>query len=97
MGEPRDRDAIEHGLLKKGFSQKTGGDHHRYIFLSRDGKKTSIHTKMSRGVQHKRISAPLVSLMARQCRLSSKDFLAFVDCPMTEEEYRQKVKMYGVV
>jgi len=88
MGETRDRDAIERGLLKKGFMKKTGGNHHRYIFLSRDGKKTPIHTKMSRGEQHKRVSSNLLSLMARQCRLSTHDFLAFVDCHMTEETYR---------
>ena len=96
MSDARDRETIERGLLKKGFVKKIGGDHHRYILLSRDGKKTSVHTKTSRGTQHKRIEAPLIALMARQCRLSTKDFVDFVDCPMTEEAYRVKIKTHGV-
>ena len=96
MAEFRDREAIERGLLKKGFAKKDGGDHHRYIFLSHDGKKTSIHTKMSRGTRHRLVSTPLITLMARQCRLSTREFLALVDCPMTETAYREITAKQGI-
>ena len=37
------------------------------------------------------VGPSLIADMARQCRLSRAEFLALVDCSLTEAEYRQKL------
>jgi hypothetical protein len=97
MGNSRDRDTIHESFLKKGFQQKDGGDHLRYIYLSSDGKKTAVHTKMSRGSKYKYLSDPLIAQMAKQCMLAKSDFLALVDCPLTRQDYENKLKQHGAI
>jgi hypothetical protein len=96
MGETRARAVIEASFLKKGFLPKPGGDHYRYVYATTDGRKISVHTKVSRGTAHKNISDPLLALMARQCKLAKPDFLALVDCPMPRDGYAEKLKQQGV-
>lgn len=47
MSSSRARSAIQESLTKKGFMEKPGGDHFRYVFVLRDGRKTGVFTKMS--------------------------------------------------
>ena len=96
MGDGRERDEIEASLLKKGFVKKDGGDHHRYIYFTGDGQKTSVHTKISRGSKSRHIDTSLIALMARQCRLAKADFLQLVDCPLSRDGYAQKLAQQGV-
>lgn len=91
----RDRESIHESFIKKGFLEKPGGDHKRYIYHSQEGKKTAVHTKMSRGTKYKYLGDPLVAQMAKQCKLSKTDFLALIDCPLSRQEYEEKLKQQG--
>ena len=92
MSSSRARSAIQESLTKKGFMEKPGGDHFRYVFVLRDGRKTGVFTKMSRGTQYKYLSDNLLAQMARQCKLTKIDFLALVDCPLSREAYEEKLR-----
>lgn len=76
---------IANSLLKKGFEEKQSSHTHLIYFI--DGKKTSIFTVVSHG--KKEISDDLMHKMAKQIKLSYKQFCAVVDCPMSKEELRE--------
>ncbi|NMB40670.1 MAG: hypothetical protein GX996_01875 [Firmicutes bacterium] len=82
----RDRRKIQRALLKKGF-QRSDNDHAKFTYLTLSGEKTNIWTKTSYGSKHKDLSDNNISNMARQCRLSKRDFMDLVKCPMTREKY----------
>ena len=84
---------IDGSLRKKGFHKKEG-DHLYYIFTV-DGKKTSIFTKISHSSSE--IGDSLISCMSRQLHLSNKEFKEFVDCHITFEDYKQKMKEDGII
>jgi len=44
----------------------------------------------------KTISTGLIALMAKQLRLTTKQFLELVDCTMTGKEYRNILKNKGI-
>lgn len=46
-------------------------------------------TKTSHG--GRQIDDNLLSMMARQCRLSSKDFALLLDCPMDRDSYERQL------
>ena len=97
MSSSRSRDAIQESLAKKGSQEKVGGDHWRYIYISSAGKKTAVHTKLSRGSKYKSLSDALIAQMAKQCRLAKGDFLALVDCPLSREGYEEKLRVQGAI
>jgi len=76
---------IASSLLKKGFRQ-TQSSHARLTFFI-DGRKSSVFTFVSHG--KKEISDGLMHQMARQVRLSHKQFCDLVDCSMTGDELRE--------
>lgn len=78
---------IEKSLQKKGFV-KDDGDHHFYIFFY-NGQKTSIRTRISHGETD--IAEPLISKMAKQVRLRKADFYDLVNCPLSVDEYIEKL------
>lgn len=80
---PRDAREIEAALLKKGFQRRQGGDAYFHLYV--EGKKTPVFTKMSQG--EKEIHDGLLGAMARQVKLSKRDFMQLVDCPLTAEKY----------
>lgn len=80
------RDDVESSLSKKGFTEQAGGDH-RYFRLFYDGKNTGIYTKTSRGTGYKSLGDGLVSSMAKQLKLPTRDFVRLIDCSMSREEY----------
>lgn len=81
---PRKRRDVESGLLIKGF-QSREGDHHFFTYhrLSNE-KKTSVFTKTSHAA-------------SKQCKLSRKDFLMLVDCPLDRNEYERKLVAAGAI
>lgn len=84
---------IKGALTNKGFS--ADDTHHTiYWFFARD-KKTSINTKISQG--EREIGDPLIALMARQMRLTKGDFVKFVSCEISGEEYLAKLQDAGHV
>jgi hypothetical protein len=49
---------------------------------------SEIKTMMSHGMMGSSLSADVVSKMARQLHLSTTQFLALIDCTLSEEKYR---------
>ncbi len=76
---------IANSLLKKGFEEKQLSHTRLTYFI--DGKKTSIFTVVSHG--KKEISDDLMHKMAKQIKLSYKQFCDIVDCPMSKEDLRE--------
>ena len=73
-------------LLKKGFTL-VGGDH-EYFFVYRNGQKTAVNTKISRG-SGRDISSGLLKQMMKQIRLEREDFERYLNCTMSKDEYIQ--------
>ncbi len=93
---PRNRKAVEATLQKKGFA-KIEGDHHYFVYLTRDGRKTLARTKTSHSPKVKEIADNLLGQMARQCLLTKPDFLRLVDCPMSRDDFERKLRDQGEV
>lgn len=89
---PRKRIDVEKGLLNKGF-RKRDGDHHYFNYFNASGKKTAVFTKTSHS--HTEISDNLISLMARQCKISKPSFESLVDCPLQRSEYEKMLSDAG--
>jgi hypothetical protein len=91
---PRKQGDVEKSLLAKGFCAREG-DHSYFNYYSKAGKKTAVFTKTSHGARE--IDDNLLSRMAKQCRLSNKDFGLLVDCPLDRNAYEAKLIAQGVV
>lgn len=83
---PRSKKNVKKVLLKKGFSLSPGD--HEYFFVYRNGQKTAVNTKISRGSQ-KDIPDGLLKTMMKQIRLEKNDFERYFNCTMSKEEYIQ--------
>ena len=64
------------------------GKHIWYYFQDSQGEDSSVKMMMSHGVFGETIGAPLISQMARQLRLTKTQFLDFIDCTVSETDYR---------
>ncbi len=91
----RPKKAIEAALIGKGFVARPG-DHNYFIYHTLAGQKTLVKTKTSLGNAPKVISGDLLHAMARQCRLTSQDFLDLVDCPLHRAAYEEKLRSQGL-
>lgn len=76
---------IAKSLERKGFKE-TQSSHARLTFYV-DGKKSSVFTFISHG--KKEISDELMHKMARQVRLSYKQFCGVVDCSISGDDLKQ--------
>lgn len=83
---PRKRELVQNALQRKGF-RRSDNDHAKFTYFTLAGDKTSVWTKTSYGSSHKDLIDDNLSKMARQCRLSNKEFANLVDCPLTREAY----------
>ncbi len=94
-----DRKRIERALTQKGFIQDTGkNSDHRYYRFMVDGKESQIRTKISTGTGYKDYSDSLLKMMRYNLKFDSmKQFKAFIECPFTEEEYRELLLDKGVI
>ena len=84
---------FQKAATKKGFIPiKKGKDHIFYYFSDKDGKRdTRVHTKISHGGSGD-ISEELLAKMYKQLHFHSKnELLLFVDCSMSEDEYRDLI------
>ena len=91
---PRDQRNVEQALTNKGF-QKSGGDHRYFHYYAKSGKKSRVFTKTSHG--NRELSDSLLSMMAKQCRLTKGDFLQLVDCPLDQDAYEAKLTQQGLI
>lgn len=91
---PRKQSDVEKSLQAKGFRSREG-DHNYFNYYSKAGKKTAVFTKTSHGSRE--IDESLLSLMAKQCKLSNKDFGLLIDCPLDRDTYEAKLVARGSV
>ena len=91
---PRKQADVEKSLLNKGF-QAGGGDHNYFFYYSKAGKKTIVRTKTSHGSRE--IDDNLLAQMAKQCKLSNKDFGLLIECPLSRDDYEAKLVAAGAV
>jgi hypothetical protein len=85
---------IESALLKKGFDRRDGSKHTIFTY-SHQNLTTPIYTKLSRGSGYKSIGDSLLGQMSKQVRLTNQNFLRFIDCPMSAEEYKNALRSSG--
>lgn len=85
---------VEASLERKGFSRKEG-DHAFFIYYTKSGSKTPVRTKTSHGTSKKDLGEALVSLMAKQCKLTKAEFEQLIECPLSREEYEKKLQENG--
>jgi predicted RNA binding protein YcfA (HicA-like mRNA interferase family) len=79
------------GLEKKGFIRSEGD--HTFLIFYVNGKKTSIHTKVSHGSNE--INDYLINRMSIQVKLEKKKFIDMVNCPFTLEDYIKELEAQG--
>jgi predicted RNA binding protein YcfA (HicA-like mRNA interferase family) len=91
---PRNRKDVEAALEAKGFV-RAEGDHHYFVYHTRDGMKTRARTKTSHSPKVRDIADNLLGPMARQCLLTKPEFLRLVDCPMDRDEYERRLRAQG--
>ena len=89
MASLKTRDIINN-LGKKGFDVNNTRDHIWLNYLTPEGRKTMIRTKLSHGEDS--IGDPLISAMAKQTQLRKNEFINLVSCSMSREEYYSIVK-----
>jgi predicted RNA binding protein YcfA (HicA-like mRNA interferase family) len=92
---PRKQSDVERSLTAKGFVGPEKGDHNYFTYRSQAGKKTRVFTKTSHGARE--IDDHLLSQMAKQCKLSNKDFGRLIDCPLNRATYESKLVERGYV
>jgi hypothetical protein len=85
---------ISASLVKKGFLEIEDRADKKY-YLTLDGKKVGIHTFVSHGT--KEYGERLIGEMKKQLRLSKKEFIDLIDCPMTKEDYIQLLIKKGYI
>ena len=87
---------LESGLLGKGFTKKNKS-HKVLCYVTECGVRTSILTHHSHGASGKEVTDRVISAMARQCQLSSKQFKKLVDCSLTRQAYECLLLEKGVI
>ncbi|MCL2712291.1 MAG: hypothetical protein FWD37_03335 [Methanomassiliicoccaceae archaeon] len=77
-------------LCSKGF-KVSNSDHKRLRFCI-DGAETKITTKLSHGSGSDELSAELIKRMSKQLHIKKEEFLKFIECTLSQEEYTEKIK-----
>ena len=91
---PRNRKSVEAALEAKGFT-RVEGDHHYFVYVTTDGRKSRARTKTSHSPKVRDIADNLLGQMARQCLLTKPEFLNLVDCPMDRASYEGRLAELG--
>ncbi len=81
---------IRSALTGKGFERSEGGSHE--IYSMRVDGKLAVLTLMSRGSSSNEISKKLLSKMAKQLYMSNRQFLDYLDCTYSYEDYYNYIK-----
>jgi Tol biopolymer transport system component len=86
---------IETGLQRKGFTLEGNRRHRKFVFVTDSGRKTPVRTMTSHG-SDKTLDSSLVSKMAQQCKLPTKDFEKMVSCRISREQYSEMLAAQGL-
>ena len=90
---PKNARDVKSALARKGFRLKEND--HTFFHLFVDGRKTVVYAKISHG--EKQIGDKLLSLMARQMRLSRREFVDLIDCALSEPGYIALLRARGAI
>ena len=93
---PLKRGEVEAALERKGFERREG-DHSQFRYHTESGQLTRVRTMTSHGRRSADIGDSVVSLMARQCRLSVRQFRRLVDCSLSRGAYEGELVAAGVL
>jgi hypothetical protein len=82
---------IKSNLCKKGFVEDNKD--HKYFCFYYKGKLTALRTKFSHSANE--VDENLIHLMAAQIHLTKGEFVKFVVCQISEQEYIEIQKGLG--
>jgi len=78
-------------LQKKGFQLNPNKKHHKFYYLTINGKKTDIYTYFSHSIDD--LDNKLLSSIKSQLKfISHFEFENFLDCPLTLDMYLDILK-----
>jgi len=80
-------------LKKKGFIDAPGD--HKFLHYYHEGRFV-LSTKISHGSAHD-LDDFLIKKMAIQCKLNKEDFVNLANCPMSKEEYINRLIESGLI
>lgn len=87
---------VERGLLRNGF-RRTDTHHRRFVYHTLDGEEPQpVATIMSHGADRD-ISDRLLGLMARQLRLTRRQFDDLIDCRLSQADYEAMLRRDGFI
>ena len=92
----RKKKDIKSALLKKGFIIEDNSRHITFGYCSLSGKRLPIRTMISHSPKYNDLDSNLISAMAKQCKLLKSEFLELIDCPLSREEYEEKLKSQSI-
>ncbi|MCA0428809.1 MAG: hypothetical protein LCH37_15340 [Bacteroidetes bacterium] len=84
---------VRKNLKKKGFVENEKADHRFFEFYHNE--KMICKTKVSHNSQD--IDDYLISNMAKQVKLSKNDFIALVECTLSQNGYEEKLRISGLI
>ena len=87
---------VRSGLTSKGFEIEDN-DHTYFRYITGDGRRTSIFTHFSHGSANSDIHDGLVSIMARQCKVSTGQFKRLVSCELAQQGYEELLLANGIL
>jgi hypothetical protein len=85
--------AIDASLTQKGFVREVRD--HIYFWFRFEGRDCGVFTHISHG--DREIGDPLIAKMAKQVKLSKRDFVQLVECPMSYGDYLARLREQGVL
>jgi hypothetical protein len=91
----KSRGDIEKALSKKGFKMEE--KHHRYWYFYVGEIYTGVYTYISTGSGYKDYGDSLLGRMAKELNLNRKQLCDLIDCPMTNERYREILAEKGIL
>ena len=89
---PLKKGDIKSSLKKKGFVEDKDGPHISYSYDILNKKRTRIKTYVSHGRDSQDVDNKLIGFMARQVKLTNKDFKRLISCEMDQDEYEKVVR-----
>jgi hypothetical protein len=91
---PLEKRVIEVASSGKRFTRREG-DHHFFVTMTLQGRKSRVHTKTSHTPRMKEISDGLLGQMATQCGLTKPEFQDLVKCPLSREAFEKLLEERG--
>ena len=83
------RRKVEQALASKGFMRRQKKHTHFIYHTREDELKTSVRTMTSHGGSGADIGRPLITEMARQCKIERPEFERLIDCSLSQEDYEK--------